>query len=126
MLLTGMREGSLEGDGQVSAGGQIKELFAFPAVESLVVDLNPAIVLSTENAVGVQLHDQPIEFLVIQLRIAHEAHGDRREEGTGDANSPLDLSVLTDKVQRIAEPVGVGDGGHSQIGHGGGVYLVNW
>jgi hypothetical protein len=78
-------------------------------------------VLGTKNAVHVrQAHDQPEELLVVQAAIAYQAHRQAREEGMGDANGPLDLRVLTDKVQRVAEPVGIGESGDRQIGHGGG------
>ena len=116
-----MRGGRLERHRQVSAGSQIKEPVGFSAVKTRIVDLNVAIVLGAENAVGVrQTHDQSEELLVVRAAIAYQTHWQVREERMGDAYSPLDLPILTDKVQRVAEPVGVSDDGNAQIGHGGG------
>jgi hypothetical protein len=78
-------------------------------------------VLGAEGGLGVgQVLHQAEEFLVIQPTIAHQMDEKLREERVADANSALDLPVLTDKVQRVAEPVSVGDNGNPQVGDRGG------
>jgi len=47
---------------------------------------------------SVRARHQPIEPLIIQPTVTYEVYRDMREEGMDDAASPLDLSVLTDKV----------------------------
>ena len=73
-LVASVGEGGLQRDGQAGAGGQIKELVVFPAIESLVLHLDVAIVLRPEDAVGVgQAHHQLKALLIIQTTLADQA-----------------------------------------------------
>ena len=63
------------------------------AVESLVIHLHVAIVLRTEDALGVrQAHNRLKEFLIIQATIPDQAHRQVRKEGVGE---PKELPFAT-------------------------------
>jgi len=119
--LAGVGEGDTKLEGQGHGGGQIVQQLHLPTVEPLIVDLDCAIVASTNGEMRVHQADLAEDLLVIQTCVRHKVQLDVWKQSARDPNGALDLPVLTDKVGcLVGEPVGVGDYRLGQVDYGRG------
>lgn len=93
--LARVSKGDAELEGQRYRSCQLVQQLLFPAAGSVVVDLDPAVVRGTNNKLGVDQGHLAEDLLVIPSSIGNEAQPGFRLQRSGDANSAINLLVLT-------------------------------
>jgi hypothetical protein len=75
-------------DGERNKGGEIQELFAFPASEPVMIGKNVAMVVGANDPLGLGLLDLLQELLVIEARIPDKAQVRIGKQRVRDALAP--------------------------------------